>query len=693
MMRRLLFAFLMYAGVATAQTPATLIADQVTLQGDVLTASGNVMVAQGGTQIAAEQITYNQATDQLQINGPILVTLPDGTILTATQATLDPQVRNGLLLGARLIIDERLQLAAARIDRSEGRYSRMSGVAATSCQVCPGKEPLWSIRASTVVHDEVERQIWFEGAQIRIRSVPILWVPSLRLPDPTVKRARGWLLPKFTSSDQLGVGLKLPYFVPLGDSRDLTVTPWVTAQSRSVELRYRQAFSNGNVELNGAISRDNYSDKTRAYLFADAALRLPYDWRFNGRLELAEDDAYLSDYGISSQDRLESDLNLTKITGRRLSWVGVTGIHSFRDQDDNATDPTLLFYASHEERFDWAGGQLGWTISADAFNRRAKTVGDGRDMARLSFGASWDRGGVLPMGLEWETRTEARADAYGIWRDTQEGDMRISGAAGLRLGYPLIRRVAGATHIIEPQLLLAWSDSAGANPTAEDSLRSEFDTANLFALTRLSGQDSVETGARLSLGATWTMQTAGGTQTTFGIGRIFRENADYQFTLSSGLSEAQSDWLLSFSLSHPSGLWLDSRSLLTDFDHFNRSETRIGWDGEYINLTAAHVFLEADLEENRLGEVSEWSLDGSWQIDDTWSLKADARYDAAAEAPRKLGLGIEWRNECARLGLTVSRSYTSSDNVTPATNIGFQVGIDGFSADPRAKHAATSCRR
>ena len=70
-----------------------------------MVAEGNVEVFFDGTRMSARRITFDQATDSLTIEGPIFIVASDGTILTATEASLDPQLRNGILHGARLVLN------------------------------------------------------------------------------------------------------------------------------------------------------------------------------------------------------------------------------------------------------------------------------------------------------------------------------------------------------------------------------------------------------------------------------------------------------------------------------------------------------------------------------------------------------------------------------------------------------------
>ena len=261
-MRRLLLTLLVALGLPAAaqdsERPAVLVADDLFITRDrELVAQGNVEAFQGTTRIRASAIRYNDETGALVIEGPIVLNDGDGTVILADAAELDQGLQNGLLRGARMVLNQQVQMAAVQIDRVEGRYSQLYKTAVTSCKTCnDGELPLWQIRARRVVHDTVAQQLYFDDATFHIRSVPVFYLPRLRLPDPTLDRADGFLAPSIRTTSLLGTGLKLPYFITLGESRDLTLTPYLSSSTRTLEFRYRQAFTNGDIEFD-AYTRDD----------------------------------------------------------------------------------------------------------------------------------------------------------------------------------------------------------------------------------------------------------------------------------------------------------------------------------------------------------------------------------------------------------------------------------------------------
>jgi LPS-assembly protein len=698
MLRHLLaLVFWLWAvpGAAQPQEPATLVADRVLVPagGDQLIAEGNVEVFHDGTRLSAARIAYDRASDRLTITGPIFIRTAGGEILTAERASLDARLESGLLRGARLILDERLQLAADRIDRVDSRYTQLTRSAATSCRVCDdGRPPLWEIRAQRVIHDSEARQLYFDNAQFRVYDMPIFWLPRMRLPDPTLTRATGLLIPEPRATDQLGLGIKLPYFIRLGDHRDLTLTPYLSPETMTLEARYRQAFLNGAIEVRGGVTNDTLFDTPRGYLFADGAFRLKNGGILRFDVESASDDAYLLDYGISGADRLDSALSYTRVEDRQLRRANVTVYQSLRAAEDNDRLPPLVAEAAWERRTTPPiGGTLTFGATLEGHLRTLDAGPDGLgDTLRAGATLDWHRATVTRPGLVVETRAGLRVDHYTFSDDALADDTtRAAIQLATTLRYPLIRPGPRATHVLEPVVQLAWSDLSGGAVPNEDSTTAEFDRASLLSLSRFPGEDATETGARAALGLSWARRGEGGWNSRLTFGRVLRDRAAPGFTHTSGLDGTASDWLIAAALQSPDGLALEGRTLLDDAAQVTRAEALLDWTNARINLSAGYIFLPPDTRENRTDAVREVSFDGDYRFNDNWSAGLEMRYDLAAGSPSRAGLDIGWRNECVTVDFSVSRRFTSSTSVQPTTDFGLLVGLTGFStgrtgAAPRA---------
>ncbi|HVL20331.1 MAG TPA: LPS-assembly protein LptD, partial [Amaricoccus sp.] len=225
----------------------------------LLTATGDVEVLYQGRVLHAASVVYDERADEIRATGPIVLTDPDGGVILADAAAMTPDLTAGLIQGARLLIAEKMQLAATEIRRTGGRYTSLYRTIVSSCTVCAGNPtPTWALRASRVTLDEVERRIYLENVRIEAFGLPIGLLPRLSIPDPTVGRASGVLVPSFLQSDIYGFGLKVPYYRVLGPSADATITPFVTSTGAVLfEGEYRRRFTNGGFDLSGVIALDD----------------------------------------------------------------------------------------------------------------------------------------------------------------------------------------------------------------------------------------------------------------------------------------------------------------------------------------------------------------------------------------------------------------------------------------------------
>ncbi|MBR9841852.1 MAG: LPS-assembly protein LptD [Rhodobacteraceae bacterium] len=685
-----------------------LVADNVFMDGtDRLVAQGRVEALQGDVRIRASKIEYDGARNKVTVTGPIYIEQGDIVRVLADYGELDTGFQNALLKSARVVLDQQLQMATVQMSRVDGRYNVLHKAKVSSCRVCDdGEPPLWQIRAQRVVHDQEERQIYFDHAQFRVLDVPIFYFPQLRLPDPTLKRASGFLIPEFHQNSQLGFGVKVPYFLTLGPHRDLTLTPYIGAKTKTLEYRYRQAFRNGGIELTGAISDDEiHPDQPRFYLFADGGFNLRNDYKLSFDVKFASDDAYLLDYDYSDLDRLNSDLTVARSRRDENTRFALLHIQSLRSDEDNDTIPSIMTVAETERRFfpKRLGGEgrlsLKWhghyrqsdlpTDSADA-----DTIVDGRDVQRATASLWWRRNWTHVSGLRTGITGELVFDGIKTAQDTAlegtEAQLTPSFAAHMR--YPMSRvSSTGVTQILEPLAQIGWSGGDPLLVANDESTRVEFDEGNLLSLSRFPAGDRRERGATAAIGVNWSRFDPKGWQAHFSLGQVYHKTAHADFTQTSGLLGTRSDLLVAGQVSTQNGLSLMARGLFDWSGGLSKASARAGWTNNKLWIDASVVWLEADLAEDRTDRMSEWVLDGRYRLGRNWTALADWRYDVASSQSAEAGLGIEYRNECVKIGLSISRNFTTSATVQPSTDIGLTVALLGFSVRSADKSYNRTC--
>lgn len=682
-----------------AELPVMLVADSIRIEGrSVLVAEGNVEAMQGNRILKAARVVYDRDSGRLTLDGPLTLTEGDRVIVLADGGQLDRGLQDGLLTGARMIFDRKVQLAAQRLDRVGGRYTQLYQVAATSCRVCADdRAPIWQIRARRVIHDQAEQQMYFEHATLRLMDVPVLWLPRLRLPDPTLTRASGFLIPELRQKSDLGLGIKVPYFLRLGDHRDLTLTPYLSPNTRTLELRYRQSFHNGAVTVTGALSRDDLMPgETRTWLQGAGRFDLRGGWRLDFDIEAVSDKAYVVDYGYSPKDRLDSELALSRMTRDTFTRASVTAFQTLRAGESNATLPTVIGEALQEQRlFPRAlGGEFRMAVMAHSHLRYSGLDILGRDVARATLEAQWLRTAVLGPGLVATADIGLAVDGFAVDQDStaRARDLAVTPHAAVTLRWPFQKTTARATHVIEPVMMLGWVGGQTAQVPNEESTRVEFDEGNLLSLSRFPAADRREHGRALAYGVNWTRQGDDGWRSALTLGQVLRDVGVADFTRTSGLAGTASAVLLAGQMQHAEGFGFQLRSLVDPGAGGTKAEARLAWQRPAYGIAATYVWLGSDAIEARPGEVSEWALDGYRRLGRHWTATTNWRYDVATDQTAEAGLGLQFRNECIEVNLTVARRYTASTIVAPSTDFGFTVALGGFGVRTGDASYTRACR-
>ncbi len=689
---------------ATAQsTPefATLIADRLFIDGATrLVAEGNVEALFGTTRLQARRVIYDRATGALSVEGPMVLNDGRDVIMLADAAELSDGMRRGLIRSARVVFDEQLQIAAATVERLDERFTEMTAVVASSCEICATRPtPLWEIRARRVVHDDEARQVYFENAQFRLFGLPVLYVPRLRVPDPRLERATGFLSPRFTVNTGHGIGLRTPYFIVLSQSRDLTLTPFVSNRgTRALELRYRQAFATGLLELGGTVARDPIRPgETRGMGYATGDFALGRNTRLSFNLIQPSDRSFLEDYG-RDQPRLTSDITVERITRDTRQRLQLLQFRSLRLGDVNARLPNQVGQAVLEHRRDvpGLGGVAGLRLETEFLRRRLMLPGSEampgvnadrpRQMGRVSLDLDWRRDAVLPAGVLGAVGLHLGLDHFRL-SDTGGAFgaqvSRVTPNVMAELRWPLLRSDGnGASHVIEPVAQVIWGRDRMAGVPVEAGRMPEFDEGNLFSLNRFPGAEIREAGLRANLGATWTRHDPEGWTSTLTLGRIWRQRDLGQFSAATPLSGGSSNWLLAGSLDMMDGLSLSNRSHFTSDFKLERTAFELDWATETYSISTSYMRILANPFEERGATASEWSFEGTRQLSEYWTGRVGWRYDIAQSRAARALVGFNYQNECLRVEMGLERQFASATTPAARTSFGLNLDILGIGGNP-----------
>jgi LPS-assembly protein len=211
-------------------------------QGDVLTARGGVTLTRGDTTLTADEVVYDRTKGIVEAEGHVVLSDPDATV-EGDRGHLDLNEETGWVESATGTLPRnRFNLEAGRMEKQGGtRYSFTDGVF-TTCE-CGGLErPSWSI-AGEKTDVNVGGAGVVKGLKLRVKDVPVLWVPYFVFPANT-DRSSGFLLPRVGFSNRRGFVYEQPFYWAINKSSDATFAVDVETEARIGILgEYRYALS------------------------------------------------------------------------------------------------------------------------------------------------------------------------------------------------------------------------------------------------------------------------------------------------------------------------------------------------------------------------------------------------------------------------------------------------------------------
>lgn len=682
---------------ADADEVATLEADRIDYDPntEVVTASGDVRVFYGDRVLRANRITYDGVRDEIDASGDVQLINPDGSVLEGDKVAFDSALENGLIQGARAVLsDGKARLAAVEGRRVEGRFTTLSKAVFSPCKVCEDNPtPLWRIRARRIIQDAEKRDIVYEDATFEVFGVPVGYLPFFSHADPSVKRRTGFLTPEYLQTDTLGHGVKTPYFIAFGPSRDLTITPFAMTEELPVlELEYRawEKFGKFKIGGSGTHSDDDLERGFRGHVIGDGAFDLGADVIAGYDVFFASDDTYLRRYRYSSVDRTTSRLFVERFGVQGFAAAEGVYYQSFREDEFTGDIPLVLPNIDFEQSFDSPifGGDV--TLGANALVLSRDV---GRDVNRLSGELRWDRIATTSLGVVFDLSASVRADAYYVADDPafdEEFVGRVLPLASLEASYPLGLSTETADHVVSPIASFVYTPYGG-NPDEipnEDSQDAEYDELSIFAENRFAGLDRWEEGPRATAGLRYQrLSRNGGPNVEATIGQSYRLRDTNRFSDRSGLDGEVSDlvgsWQVSFNnASFGKNLTLGHRFRATDKFNFARNEAYAEADlFDRMKFSGGYVFLDADPEAGAPDDRSELHGAAEFDITDYWSVLGGARRDLESSRFVTANGGLRYADECIELDFAVSRRFNSVEDAPASTNFGFTVRLKSIDAN------------
>ncbi|CAN7624167.1 LPS-assembly protein LptD [Mesorhizobium sp. LjRoot246] len=477
-----------------------------------VTAVGGVQIDYGGNRLVAQRVEYNRNTKRMVASGNVEVINSDGTKINSEHIDITDDFADGFVNALRVETIDKAYFAAESAERMGGVLTTFHNGVYTACEPCedkPDKAPTWRVKARKIIWNGEKKTVRFENANFEFFGFPLAYLPAFEIADPTVKRKSGFLIPGVVFNDDLGVGVKVPYYFALSPTYDLTVTgTGYTKQGFLGEAEWRQRFNNGQYSLKIAgihqQDPDAFLDTTafppngnnvnsgaagdpnkfRGMMGTQGQFAINSRWNFGWDVLLQTDKNFSNTYDIAKYNASvhQSSVYLTGLNGR--NYFDVRAMHF--DVQEDALDSNPFARSGQQPwalpSLDYAyipdasvgGGQLSLNVNTRVISRddldktfftpTQRVPGIEGESGRLTAEAEWKRSFVTDDGLvltpllalqgdvDYLKASSASLDAVNDMATNlgEQADMRSSFArymatAGLEMRWPMLFSMASGS--------------------------------------------------------------------------------------------------------------------------------------------------------------------------------------------------------------------------------------------------------
>lgn len=294
-----------------------ILADETQFTDEGMRYMGHVEVSWQSYRIFADLVEYQPQKRTLTADGRVTLTSEE-SVLSGSKLIFNLKDQTGVIEDAVGMMPPSVSYSSSQMRMTDADTMRFNRLNFTSCNQ---RVPRWEIRCrdGKIVK---QRYIEMRAATIRIKRIPVLYLPYLRYPIDPDGRATGFLFPALGSSSLRGFFMQNAFFWNIRSNLDLTLTADYFSKvgwGLGPELRYLFPSLSGRIRFywmkyraDSALKPENPSD---SYVDMDNQVNLGF---LNSRLVVAA--KYPSDPNFMRLFNNNFDTVLQTRFGSALHW-------------------------------------------------------------------------------------------------------------------------------------------------------------------------------------------------------------------------------------------------------------------------------------------------------------------------------------------------------------------------------------
>jgi LPS-assembly protein len=722
-------------------------ADKITYSQDknLIEAVGNVVATnQEGKKISSDKIVYNKTTQMLKTFGNSKFSDTQNRILTAenfeynlekkiisaeNKVKLLDNYKNTYYFSKLNADDKFIEIIGYNLNsdlnkekfESKDKFNefiepRLSGKEVTiknnitiikegkftSCKSTNEKEgcPYWNLSSDLITHDKEEKKITYKNAILDLNNIPVFYTPYFSHPDPSVKRKEGFLAPSFASlSPEMGSTITVPYFYPISQSADFTISPVYYFKQNPLLLgEYREKFKHGSLTIEGGFT-EGYkeitaiqTDGSRHHLYGNLNLnftdKILDQSEFNAKIQKVNNPTYLSVNKINSTiDGFKTNLvkegdsklineiylnSFSKTESINLKTAAYQNIGVSKNSDQYEYLLPEIIYSKYKlfnnNNLNFSSNFKGQNTNT---NQNKTTFINNLDYSTDEF-YNTDFG----IGYKFLTKIN-NINYYSTYRTPNKNlNNQINPIAGFDTSLPFGKLSKESEQYLIPRILTRYSPGKMTNASSNDF---SLNTDNLFSINRMNSDELIEKDLSFNIGLDWTWKEKVANKNKpaeagISLGQIIKFNEDADMPKKSSLQNKTSDLVTKVNYLSPGNYDVTLRSTLdNNFDHVYYNDLNLK-----TFLKQGEINFNFYEKNNHIGNERYAKADLTTNLTDNTKLKIQTDRNLKTDLSNYHKLSIENENECIRYGFYLQKNYSSNKDLRPATSIFFGITLLPF---------------
>ena len=558
----------------------------------------------------------------------------------------------------------------------------------------------WNLNAGELIHDKEQKKITYKNASLDLNNVPVLYLPYFAHPDPTVKRESGFLPPTLANlGGDIGSTIKIPYFYPVSQSADFTVSPVYYFKQHPLLLgEYREKFKNGDISLEGGFTQGykevtiTKTDGSRHHLYGNLNLifsdKILDQTILNAKVQQVNNPTYLRVNKINStNDGFKKNLikeDDTKLTNEiNLNSFGKTENLNIKAATYRDTSVT-----KNSDQYSYLLPELSYSKynlfdeNNLSFNSIFKSQNSNTNQNKSTFINNLDYStqdfynNSLGIGYKFLTKLN-NINYYSDYKTpNQDLNSQINPVVGFDTSLPFAKINKDTEQYIVPRILTRYAPGKMTNATTNDTT---LNTDNIFSMNRMNSDELIEKDLSFNLGADWIWQekkinNKEPEKATISVGQVLKLNKDLDMPTKSSLQKSNSDIVSKINYLSPKNFDV---TLKSTFDN----QLNHVYYNDFIfkkNFTSSEINFNFYEKNSHIGSERYAKANVTSYITDSTKLKIESDRNLKTDLTNSHKLGIENENECIRYGFYLQKNYSSDKDLKPATSVYFGVTLLPF---------------